>query len=153
MINIFGFHFSNPPKGRLKTSAFRRPPSCVNPLNRTLRLHFFFAELQLAQSSQIGFGRGGQNVGIRALPVDDAVTACQSDAGFALTFRALRYRVHGINLQSRAALRHAFNRFENRIDRARACGGSAFFFALDAEHDVGARLFAGFGADFWEMNL
>ncbi|CWN84444.1 Uncharacterised protein [Neisseria meningitidis] len=65
-----------------------------------------------------------------------------------MAFRTLRDGIDGINLQSRAALRHAFNRFENCINRAGTGCGSAFFFAFDAEHDVGARLFAGFGTDF-----
>lgn len=72
----------------------------TQPLNRTAALRFRFGrtKFQFAQGGEVGFGSGDQNVGIRALTIDDAVAARQTDAGFALAFRALRYGIDGINL-------------------------------------------------------
>ena len=84
-----------------QTSVFRRPfcffkfKSIYLSSNRTAALRFRFGgtEFQFAQGGEVGFGSGDQNVGIRALSVDDAVAACQPHTGFALAFRALRYGV------------------------------------------------------------
>ena len=73
--------------------------------------------VQLVQRMQIGLGRGHDDVGIGALPVDDAPVLRQTHGDFALGIGAAGDVVDRIQQQVGTTVDHRFQRLEGGIDR------------------------------------
>ncbi len=76
--------------------------------------------VQFVERTEIGFGRGYDNVGIGAVAVNDAARLLQSHRHLALRVGAAGDGVNRKQLQLGAAAQYLFNCPENGIHRATA---------------------------------
>ena len=109
--------------------------------------------LHQVEGIDIGLGRRHQDVGVGTIAIDDAPGLFQAHGDFALGVGALGDGVDRVQLQAGLRAGNRLDGLEGRVHRTGALRGRPALLAIDTDHDLRVRHFAGFARHFQAQQL